>query len=179
MLNRLYMLNLFRKSQISLDTMRQLCKQFGNPELAFQVIHIAGTNGKGSVSLRVAKTLEKAGYRVGLFTSPHVSCFRERVRINGKMISRELLIDTLEQILEVSKKANIEPLFFEVTTMLAFLCFRKCKVDFAVIEAGIGGKKDSTNVVSPAVSIITSVGLDHCEVLGNTVVPPETPVYCN
>lgn len=171
LLSCLYKLNQSKRSpQASLDTMKVLCDLFGSPESAFQVIHVAGTNGKGSVTLRIAKTLEEAGYKVGLFTSPHLSSFRERVRVNGEMISQKMLIETLESIFERCRKANTEPpLFFEATTLLAFLCFRRSKVDFAVIEAGVGGRLDSTNVVSPAVSVITSVGLDHCEVLGNTV----------
>lgn len=149
------------KDQVCLDSVFQ---SLGHPELCYPTIHVAGTNGKGSVTTKIAKTLELAGYQVGLFTSPHIHHFAERIQINGAMISEE----DIERLLTPLLKRFPEYCFFDFTTFLAFQYFCEKKVDVAVIEAGIGGLYDTTNVISPLVSVITSIGLDHVELLGPT-----------
>ena len=144
-----------------------LCERLGNPENKIKTIHVAGTNGKGSTSHFIASILQESGYKVGLYTSPHLLDFRERIRINGNMISEECVVDFVEtkhSILE-----NIEPSFFEWTVGLAFSYFEREQVDIAVIETGLGGRLDSTNVINPLVSVITNIGLDHTQFLGDTV----------
>src|SRR6188508_2499251 len=144
-----------------------LCEHLNNPHQKFKSIHVAGTNGKGSVSHMLAAILQEAGYKTGLYTSPHLKDFRERIRINGKMISKKYVCDFTEKY----KKAfdYIQPSFFEMTVGLAFDYFRKEKVDVAVIETGLGGRLDSTNVITPLLSIITNIGWDHANLLGNTL----------
>jgi len=139
----------------------------GHPHRSFRSIHIAGTNGKGSVSHMLASVLQEAGYKTGLYTSPHLVDFRERIRVNGQMIPREEVIRYVEdnQTLFSSLKAS----FFEMTVDLAFLYFAKEKVDFAVIETGMGGRLDSTNIILPELSVITNIGLDHTRFLGETL----------
>ena len=144
-----------------------LCKILGNPEKEFKSIHIAGTNGKGSTSHFLASVLQESGYKTGLFTSPHLKDFRERIRINGKMISKRDVTAFVEQ--HLSDFNNIEPSFFEWTFALAVWYFAKEKVDIAVMETGMGGRLDSTNVVNPLVSVITNIGLDHIQFLGTTL----------
>lgn len=151
--------------KLGTSTIDGLLKALGHPEKTFRSIHIAGTNGKGSVSTKIATALRHAGYKTGLYTSPHISCFRERIQINGELISEEQVTEYLEKIL----KLNIQPTFFETTTLLAYLHFSKEKVDYAVIETGIGGRKDATNTIIPELSIITSIGMDHTEILGDTL----------
>lgn len=138
-----------------------------NPHKAYKTIHVAGTNGKGSVSHLLAAILRQSGYKVGLYTSPHLIDFRERIRVNGKMISKEYVIDFVER-----HRTFFEPLhpsFFELTSTLAFDYFRSEKVDFAIIEVGMGGRLDSTNIITPILSIITNISLDHTQFLGDTV----------
>ncbi len=144
-----------------------ICKLLGNPENKFKSVHIAGTNGKGSVSHMLASVLQCAGYKVGLYTSPHLKDFRERIKINGKMISENYVVNFVEK----HKKdfENIKPSFFEWTVGLAFDYFAKEKVDIAVIETGLGGRLDSTNVITPLLSIITNISYDHQNLLGNTL----------
>ncbi|MCB1112586.1 MAG: bifunctional folylpolyglutamate synthase/dihydrofolate synthase [Chlamydiales bacterium] len=138
----------------------------GYPTRAFPAVHVAGTNGKGSVSLKVAKALQLSGKRVGLFTSPHISCFRERIKINDVMISEEEVEAYLPQVLDEAADAT----FFETTTLLAFYYFAKKKVDCAVIETGLGGAKDTTNILEkPLVCAITSISLEHTRHLGDTI----------
>jgi dihydrofolate synthase/folylpolyglutamate synthase len=153
--------------KFGLRNIRILLRAFGNPHKKFKSIHIAGTNGKGSTSAMIAAILTAAGYRVGLYTSPHLVAFNERIRINGLMIpDRE--IDRLTHRL----RPDIERLhatFFEATTAIAFEYFAEQKVDVAVIETGLGGRLDSTNVLRPVVSVITSIGMDHSEILGTTL----------
>lgn len=144
-----------------------LCNVLGNPENRFKSIHIAGTNGKGSTSNFIASALQEVGYRVGLYTSPHLVDFRERIRINGKMISEQLVIDFVAQYKD--KVAEIQPSFFEWTVGLAFDYFASQDIDVAVIEVGLGGRLDSTNVITPLVSVITNIGLDHTQFLGETL----------
>lgn len=144
-----------------------ICKLLGNPENTFESVHIAGTNGKGSVSHMLAAVLQSAGYKVGLYTSPHLKDFRERVRINGKMIPQKYVIDFVEKHKKGFEK--IEPSFFEWTVGLAFDYFANEKVDIAIIETGLGGRLDSTNVITPLLSIITNISYDHQNLLGNTL----------
>ena len=144
-----------------------LCSVLKNPENAFKSVHIAGTNGKGSTSHMLAAVLQSAGYKVGLYTSPHLKDFRERIRINGKMIPRQYVVDFVSQYKDEFEK--IQPSFFEMTVGLAFDYFRAKKVDVAIIETGLGGRLDSTNVITPLVSVITNISFDHQHLLGNTL----------
>ena len=157
---------------------------FGHPHFNFKTIHVAGTNGKGSCSHTLAAILQSAGYKVGLFTSPHLIDFRERIRINGVQISQEEVINFVEK-----EKQFFEPLhpsFFELTTAMAFNYFSKEKVDVAVVEVGLGGRLDCTNIINPDLSIITNISFDHIQFLGNTlskiasekagIIKPNTPV---
>lgn len=139
----------------------------GNPEKGLKVIHVAGTNGKGSVSHYLASILQQAKYKVGLYTSPHLVDFRERIRINGQMIPKQNVVDFVNQNRVFFEKQGLS--FFEMTVGLAFDYFRNEKVDVAVIEVGMGGRLDSTNVVHPDLSIITNIGFDHTQFLGNTL----------
>ena len=149
-----------------LEGVRDFDAVLGYPSRAIRTIHIAGTNGKGSVANMVASALSAAGYRTGLYTSPHLVDFRERARIDGEMIPRDYVKAFLEKWKPYFEAENLS--FFEITTGLAFKWFADCKVDVAVIEAGLGGRLDSTNIITPLLSVITSIGLDHCALLGNT-----------
>lgn len=144
----------------------ELCADLGNPHFKFPVVHIAGSNGKGSTSHLTASVLMEAGYKVGLFTSPHLKDYRERIRVNGKKIDKSFVAEFVEQSKESWK--SIEPSFFEITTALAFHYFAQEKVDIAVIEVGMGGRLDSTNIVQPIVCAITSISKDHTQFLGDT-----------
>ena len=161
-----------------------LDKHFNHPHQQYQTIHIAGTNGKGSCSHTLAAILQEAGYKVGLYTSPHLVDFRERIRVNGTCIPEERVVRFVEE-----ERAFFEPLhpsFFEITTALAFLYFAEQKVDIAVIEVGLGGRLDCTNIISPLLSVITNISFDHVQFLGNTldkiasekagIIKPNTPV---
>ena len=140
-----------------------LCETLGNPETKFKSIHIAGTNGKGSTAHMLASIFQEAGYKTGLYTSPHLKDFRERIRINGKEISKETVVEFVER--NNSLFAHIKPSFFEWTVALAFEVFSTEQVDIAIIETGLGGRLDSTNVITPELSIITNIGYDHMEML--------------
>ena len=150
-----------------LETTLALNKYFGNPHKQFKSIHIAGTNGKGSTSHMLAAVLQSQGYKTALYTSPHLVDFRERIRINGKMIPKENVIEFVEQW----KNSDFtgEPSFFELTMMMAFKWFADEKVDYAVIEVGMGGRLDSTNVITPILSVITNISHDHNQFLGDTL----------
>lgn len=150
-----------------LKNIRKLSELSGNPYKKLKSIHIAGTNGKGSTASLVASVLKESEYKVGLYTSPHINDFRERIRINGKMISKDYVINFTNKLYKNIEK--IKPSFFEVTTAMAFKYFADNEVDFAVIECGLGGRLDSTNILKPIVSVITSVSIDHSEYLGNTI----------
>ena len=139
----------------------------GNPHQAYPCIHVAGTNGKGSVANMLAATLQASGYRVGLFTSPHLVDFRERIRVNGEMIGKRSVSRFVERWIESG--LDCEPSFFELTTALAFEYFKKQKVDYAVIEVGLGGRLDSSNIITPILSVITNISIDHTQFLGNTL----------
>jgi len=145
----------------------QLCEALGNPHLKFPVVHIAGSNGKGSTSHLTASVLMEAGYKVGLFTSPHLKDYRERIRVNGKKIDKSFVAEFVATSKESWK--SIEPSFFEITTALAFHYFAEQHVDIAIIEVGMGGRLDSTNIVDPVVTAITSISLDHTQFLGDTL----------
>lgn len=161
-----------------------LCKSLGNPELKFKSVHIAGTNGKGSVSHFMASILQASGLRVGLYTSPHLKDFRERIKINGEMIPEEKVIQFIQ--FNRDKFEAIQPSFFEYTFGMAIQYFADEKVDIAIMETGMGGRLDSTNVVDSVVSAITNIGLDHTQFLGDTlqkiaaekagIIKPEIPV---
>ncbi|MBF5058671.1 bifunctional folylpolyglutamate synthase/dihydrofolate synthase [Candidatus Neptunochlamydia vexilliferae] len=140
-------------------------KKLGHPERKFPTVHVGGTNGKGTVCFKLAEVLKDNGYRVGLFTSPHLFTYRERIQINGKMIPEEEVFGRLSKILPLAE----EPTFFDVTTLLAFDYFADEEIDVAVIEVGIGGRLDATNIVTPILSIITSIGYDHMAILGETL----------
>ncbi|MER3463781.1 MAG: dihydrofolate synthase [Chitinophagaceae bacterium] len=144
-----------------------LCEALDNPHQKFKSIHVGGTNGKGSVSHMLAAVLQSAGYKTGLYTSPHLKDFRERIRINGEMVSKEFVIDFVERIEPLIEK--IEPSFFEITVAMAFDYFAQQNVDIAVIEVGLGGRLDSTNIITPEVSVITNIGWDHMNMLGNSL----------
>jgi len=144
-----------------------LMKQLNHPELKFKSIHVAGTNGKGSTSSMIASILQEAGYKVGLYTSPHLKDFRERIRINGETISEDFVVDFVKNNKAFFEQHQLS--FFEMTVGLAFDYFTKEHVDVAVIEVGMGGRLDSTNVITPLVSVITNIGFDHTQFLGDTL----------
>lgn len=168
----------------NLDNTIELCNRLDNPQHKFKSVHIAGTNGKGSTSHMLAAVLQTAGYKTGLYTSPHLKDFRERIRINGQMISEQSVIDFVGA--HQPDFDEIQPSFFEMTVGLAFDIFAKEKVDIAIIEVGLGGRLDSTNIIHPLLSIITNIGWDHMNLLGNTlpliagekagIIKPDIPV---
>ncbi|MCB8994626.1 MAG: bifunctional folylpolyglutamate synthase/dihydrofolate synthase [Bacteroidales bacterium] len=151
----------------NLDNTIYLDKYFGEPHKKFKSVHIAGTNGKGSVSHMLASVLQSAGYKTALYTSPHLLDFRERMKINGQAIPEEYVISFVEKSLDLIEK--LQPSFFELTTIMAFSYFADMEVDIAVIETGMGGRLDSTNIIIPVVSVITNIGLDHTQFLGDTL----------
>ena len=150
-----------------LDTSLALDAFFAHPHRNFRSIHVAGTNGKGSVSHSIAAILQAAGYRVGLYTSPHLVDFRERIRINGEMISKEGVMDFIDRYRSSGYEGH--PSFFELTMMMAFDWFSRGKIDIAVIEVGMGGRLDSTNIISPMACVITNISRDHTQFLGSTL----------
>lgn len=150
-----------------LDNVMELDVAYGSPHKQFKTIHIAGTNGKGSVSHTLAAILQSAGYKVGLYTSPHLKDFSERIRVNGKPISEQYVIDFVREADEIIAKLN--PSFFEITTLMAFTYFAHENVDVAVIETGLGGRLDSTNIIYPVLSVVTNVSFDHVNLLGDTL----------
>ncbi len=151
----------------NLDNTLALDAYFNHPHKQFKSIHVAGTNGKGSVSHMLASVLQEAGHKTGLYTSPHLNDFRERIRINGTEISENYVIDFVEQNKTFFEK--MKPSFFEMSVALAFKYFADEKVDIAIIEVGMGGRLDSTNIISPELSIITNISKDHTQFLGNTI----------
>ncbi|NQX98222.1 MAG: bifunctional folylpolyglutamate synthase/dihydrofolate synthase [Flavobacteriales bacterium] len=153
--------------KVDLTNTHLLCKLLKNPENKFKSVHVAGTNGKGSTSHMLASVLQEAGYKVGLYTSPHLKDFRERVKINGEMIPESEVITFVSNYKTEFEKINLS--FFEWTVGLAFDYFATQKVDIAIIETGLGGRLDSTNVVIPEVSVITNIGIDHTQFLGDTL----------
>lgn len=168
----------------NLDNTLALDEYFGHPHKSFKTIHIAGTNGKGSTSHMLASVLAKAGYKVGLYTSPHLKDFRERIRINGLMISEEEVVEFVAKHKTIFEK--VKPSFFEMTVALAFDYFAREKVDVAVVEVGLGGRLDSTNIITPELSVITNISFDHTDLLGDSlekiayekagIIKPKVPV---
>lgn len=168
----------------NLDNTIAICKFLGHPEKKVKTIHIAGTNGKGSTSHMLASIFQEAGYKTGLYTSPHLYDFRERIKVNGQMCSQDFVVEFTNKIKPCIDA--IEPSFFEITVGMAFDYFVQEKVDIAIIETGLGGRLDSTNVIEPELSIITNIGMDHMALLGNTleaiatekagIIKKETPV---
>jgi dihydrofolate synthase/folylpolyglutamate synthase len=144
-----------------------LCNILDNPHKDLRCIHIAGTNGKGSVSHFIASALQEQGYKVGLFVSPHYRDYRERIKINGQYISKPFITKFVNDNLEKFKTVNAS--FFEITTAMAFAYYKAKKVDYAIIETGMGGRLDSTNIISPLLSVITNISFDHVQYLGNTL----------
>lgn len=144
-----------------------LCTALDNPYTKFKSIHVAGTNGKGSTSHMLAAILQKAGYKTGLYTSPHLQDFRERIKINGEMIKQDFIVDFVAKTKKISEE--IEPSFFELTMVMAFEYFAAEKVDIAIIETGLGGRLDSTNIITPLISVVTNIGYDHMNILGDTL----------
>jgi dihydrofolate synthase/folylpolyglutamate synthase len=144
-----------------------ICKHLGDPQEKFKSIHVAGTNGKGSVSHMLAAILQTAGYKTGLYTSPHLYDFRERIKINGAMIPEEFVVRFVKKVKPLIE--TIQPSFFEITVAMAFDFFAEQKVDIAIIETGLGGRLDSTNIIDPELSIITNIGYDHMNILGNSL----------
>ena len=150
-----------------LERIAEFCRSIGNPQRNYFVIHIAGTNGKGSVSNMLAAVLQQAGYQTGLFTSPHLTDFRERIRVNGEMISKQKVVNFVDRYKAEMERMQLS--FFEMTTAMAFDFFAQSDVEVAVIETGLGGRLDATNIVQPILSIITNIGLEHTEYLGDSL----------
>ena len=156
-----------RAYKTGLETTHELDRIFQHPHHKFRTIHVAGTNGKGSCSHLLAAVLQKSGYKVGLYTSPHLKDFRERIRINGQMIPEEAVCEFVELAQPII--AELQPSFFEITTAMAFRYFAQQNVDVAVIEVGLGGRLDCTNIITPEISIITNISIDHTDLLGATL----------
>ena len=170
--------------KVDLSNTLKLMDHLGKPQNSFKSVHVAGTNGKGSTSHMLASVLQEAGYKTGLYTSPHLKDFRERIKINGDKITEKAVVSFVSEHQSFFEATNLS--FFEMTVGLAFDYFRKEKVDIAIIEVGLGGRLDSTNVITPEVSVITNIGLDHTQFLGDTlekiafekagILKPNTPV---
>lgn len=150
-----------------LDNIRALCAALGDPQTKFRSIHVGGTNGKGSVSHMLASVLQQAGYKTGLYTSPHLYDFRERIRVNGTVASEDFVVRFTEQVQPLI--VELQPSFFEITVAMAFQYFTEQGVEVAVVEVGLGGRLDSTNIISPELSVITNIGWDHMNLLGDTL----------
>lgn len=150
-----------------LDNIKKLCEYFGNPHQHFKSVHIAGTNGKGSTSNMIAAVLQEAGYKVGLYNSPHLIHFTERIKVNGTQAHQDFVFQFIQQLKQLPK--DIRPSFFEFTTVMAFEYFKQQKVDIAIIETGLGGRLDATNLLNPILTAITNVALDHQDILGDTL----------
>lgn len=150
-----------------LERIAEFCRMIGNPQRNYFVIHVAGTNGKGSVSNMLAAVLQQAGYQTGLFTSPHLIDFRERIRVNGEMIPKQKVVNFVDRY--KSEMERLQLSFFEMTTAMAFDYFAQSDVEVAVIETGLGGRLDATNIVQPLISVITNIGLEHTEYLGDSL----------
>ncbi len=156
-----------RAARFGIDQIAEFCKLIGNPERSYHTIHVAGTNGKGTLCSIVASLLKESGFKTGLYTSPHLKDVRERFRINGEMVDKELILACFQGMEPFLEKTPLT--FFELTTAMAFKLFEMEKVDVAVIETGLGGRLDATNIVNPVGCAITSIGFDHMEQLGNTL----------
>ena len=153
---------------LGLETIKKILKSIGNPQERFASVHVAGTNGKGSIASCLATVLQAAGYRVGLYTSPHLVRFNERIKINNREISDQEVLEAYKAVKE-AEYGDREPTFFEYTTAMAFYYFGRCNVEWAIIETGMGGRMDATNILNPAVSVISNLSLEHQIYLGNTL----------
>lgn len=167
-LKKIYDQNLFFAVKMGLENMKEFDRLLGNPSQKFRSVHVTGTNGKGSVTCKIANALQLSGYKTGVFVSPHISCFRERITVNGKMISEREIEDMMPEIFQKCDKiGNLS--FFELITGLAYKYFAEKKIDVGVIEVGLGGRLDATNIINSEMSVITSIGLDHQGILGSTI----------
>lgn len=155
--------------KLGLENIKTLCKEMGEPQKDYKVIHIAGTNGKGSTSTTIETILLEAGYRVGKYTSPHILKFNERIRANGQDITDEDIVKYYQLVKDIVAKTGLRPTFFEMTTAMMFKYFSDLKLDYVVLETGMGGRFDATNVCEADICVITNVGLDHTEYLGDTI----------
>jgi dihydrofolate synthase/folylpolyglutamate synthase len=165
----LYALESRRGMDFRLERLAPVLARLGDPQAAFPVIHVAGTNGKGSTSAMLHSIYSRAGYRTGLYTSPHLLSFRERIRVGARSIAEADVVADAATIRNAAEKAAVDLTFFEIATLMAFLEFRRSQVDLAVVEVGLGGRLDATNVVRPAAAVITSIGLEHRDLLGDTL----------
>jgi dihydrofolate synthase/folylpolyglutamate synthase len=168
-IDRLFQASFAQSAKTGLDNAHALDCQLNCPASSYSLVHVAGSNGKGSVATKIAKVLELSGYCVGVYTSPHLFCFRERIAVNGKLIPEEDVVEGMQKIFAVVEKLGLSATFFELATFLAFDYFRKRGVDAAVIETGLGGRFDATNVISPVLSVITSISREHVNLLGGEV----------
>lgn len=155
--------------KLGLENIRVLCNELGNPQNDYKIIHIAGTNGKGSTSTTIETILLEAGFKVGKYTSPHILKFNERIRANGKDISDEEIVKYYQLLKNIIHKTNIKPTFFEVTTAMMFKYFSDLNLEYVVLETGMGGRFDATNICQAEICVITNVSLDHTEYLGDTI----------
>ena len=163
-----YQLDGVKAYKPGLDNIQKLCTFFGNPQDSLTSIHVGGTNGKGSTSNMLASILQEQGYKVGLYNSPHLIDFTERIKVDGKNVDKDFVYKFINK-LRTGLPEDIQPSFFEFTTIMAFEYFKEQNVDFAIIEVGLGGRLDSTNIITPILSIITNVAMDHMNILGNTL----------
>jgi dihydrofolate synthase/folylpolyglutamate synthase len=159
----------YNEATFKLDRMEQLLAKLGNPHRQIRTVHVAGTNGKGSTVHMIASMLQACGYTVGVYTSPHLVDLRERILINGQMIEKAVFAENLKQVAKAAEKVGVEPTFFEAVTAVCFKHFAEQAVDIAVVEVGLGGRLDSTNVIRPEACVVTSIDLDHTKMLGGTV----------
>jgi len=178
-----------KKKKFNLNNIEKFLRKINNPEKALKIIHVAGTNGKGSVCAMIDAVLTQAGYKVGMFTSPHLIKINERFRINNKLISNKELTKLTKKVNQLQKQHKINLSFFETLTVITYLYFKQNKVDYTILETGMGGRLDATNTSSPILSIITNIGLEHTDVLGNTlkdiakekagIIKPNTTIITN
>lgn len=164
----LFEVNKFVPKKVNLDNIIRACNLIGNPEKNLKFIHVTGTNGKGSVCKKIAIFFENFGLKTGLYISPHISTFRERIQINSKNIEKEYIVEICDFLFNLNNKFYLNLTYFEYVTLICFIYFREKKIDIGIIEVGLGGNLDSTNIINPLLSIITSIGLDHLDTLGYT-----------
>ncbi|RYH31350.1 hypothetical protein EON65_02905 [archaeon] len=169
LLRTLYNINMYNPVKLGLENMIRLNELIGNPLRGLPIVHVTGTNGKGSVATKVARSLECLGLRTGLYTSPHISSFRERIQVNSELLATEDVEEFLPSLFNLCQTNNIPATFFELTTALAFLKFQRAGCEAIVLEVGLGGRLDATNIVTPALSIITAIQYDHTNILGNSI----------
>lgn len=168
-LHKLYQIATQKKVALGLEVIKSAYEIMGRPAECYPTIHIAGTNGKGSVATKLAEIFRISGYRVGLYTSPHIDSYRERIQVDGQWISKSDAVDILQEIFNRLDQNTISLTFFEYTTILSLLYFQRKKVDIAIIETGLGGRLDATNLITPILSVITTISLDHTDYLGSTI----------